>query len=100
MQLKFLCIIRPHKAETLCQRLLAADFTHDLRVVEIRGRGKRGARQQEQGQLAYLPKVAVTVYAAQEHQDQVVDLIQSACRVGRIGDGKIFVSRVLDEVPF
>ncbi len=92
--LKFMCILRPQKGEILCQNLLQSGIAHDVRIVEIRGRGKRGKRETAQGQIDYLPKVAVTVYSEHQDKDAIIELIQSTCRSGRIGDGKIFVSDV------
>lgn len=94
MVLKFMCILRPQKGEVLCQSLLQSGLVHDIRVVEILGRGKRGIREKEQGQIDYLPKVSVTLYAEESDKDAVIELINSTCRSGRIGDGKIFVSNI------
>ena len=95
-----MCIIRPQKAEALCQQLLASQLVHDLRAVEIRGRGRRGEAETQQGPLEYLPKVAVTMYGELETKDQVVEMVHSSCRSGRRGDGKIFITDVIQTIEF
>ncbi len=92
--LKFLCIVRPQKAETLCQQLLASGLVTNVHALEIRGRGRRGKRETEQGPLEYLPKISVICYAAAQHKETLIDLILENCRSGYRGDGKIFIEHV------
>ena len=92
--LKFLCIVRPQKAEILCQQLLASGYATNVHAMEIRGRGRRGKRETEQGPLEYLPKISVICYAEAEHKEALLDLILENCRSGYRGDGKIFIEQV------
>ena len=99
--LKYMCILRPQKAEGLCERLMACEKAHDVRAVEIRGRGRRGEGSLKKGgPLEYIPKVAVTAYADPADNEEIIDIIQSACRSGHRGDGKIFVYRVDEVISF
>lgn len=99
--LKYMCILRPQKAEGLCERLMASDKAHDVRAVEIRGRGRRGERSLKQGgPLEYIPKVAVTLYADAADHENIIDMIQSTCRSGHPGDGKIFVYPIENVISF
>ena len=41
-----------------------------------------------------LPKVKLEMVVADEMKDQAIEAIITAARTGRIGDGKIFVSRI------
>src|SRR5271156_6762144 len=41
--------------------------------------------------LAFLPKVEITVWVADDRSDAVADALVRAARTGRIGDGKILV---------
>lgn len=41
--------------------------------------------------MAFLPKVEISVWVADDKADRVVERVIKAARTGRIGDGKIFV---------
>jgi nitrogen regulatory protein P-II 1 len=41
-----------------------------------------------------LPKVKLELVVTDEMKDRAIEAIISAARTGRIGDGKIFVSRI------
>lgn len=91
-------VVRPQRAEVLCQRLAALDWAEDLAASECRGYGRqKGHLDSYQGseyQLDMLPKVVVSCYIPDERADTLVDLVCSACRTGRIGDGKVFLIAV------
>jgi nitrogen regulatory protein P-II 1 len=44
----------------------------------------------------FLPKIKIEVVIADDQLDRALEAIAGAARTGRIGDGKIFVSEVLD----
>jgi nitrogen regulatory protein PII len=44
--------------------------------------------------MAFLPKVEITVYVADDRAEAVVEQLTRAARTGRMGDGKIFVQPV------
>jgi nitrogen regulatory protein P-II 1 len=44
----------------------------------------------------FLPKIKVEVVIADDQLEAALEAIVGAARTGRIGDGKIFVSEVLD----
>ena len=96
--LKALVIVRPQRAEVLCQRLAATGWAEDLVAWEARGYGRqKGHLEQYAGreyQIEFLPKVAVECLVEDEHREELIQLILSTCRTGRIGDGKIFLMRV------
>ncbi len=96
--LKALMVVRPQRAEVLCQRLAAVDWAEDLAASECRGYGRqKGHLDSYQGseyQLDMLPKVVVSCYIPDDRVDVLVDLVCSCCRTGRIGDGKIFLIAV------
>jgi nitrogen regulatory protein P-II 2 len=41
--------------------------------------------------MAFLPKVEISVWVADDRADEVADRIVRTARTGRIGDGKIFL---------
>ena len=97
-------IVRPQRAEVLCQRLLAAGWVEELEAVECRGYGRqKGHLEQYEGAeyaIDFLPKVKVTGCLPAERIAELVDLVCSTCRTGRIGDGKIFITPVERRLEF
>ncbi len=99
--LKALIVVRPQRAEVLCQRLAAAGWALDLAAWEARGYGRqKGHLEQYTGreyQIEFLPKVVVECLVEDERREELVQLVLSTCRTGRIGDGKLFILRVEGE---
>ena len=100
--IKALMIVRPQRAEVLCQRLLASGLVEELTAVECRGYGRQKGHldnyRDSEYAIDFLPKVVVTAYLADERQDELIDLVCSTCRTGRIGDGKILLQRVENDL--
>jgi len=75
---------------------------HGVSVIEIKGAGKqKGYTQHYRGseyQVNLLPKIMLIVVVPDAQQDRVVDAIEVAARTGEIGDGKIFITPVLESV--
>ncbi len=88
-------VIRPQKADLLCQRLLASGLVDDLTAAECRGYGRqKGQLEHYQGteyHIDFLPKVLISGVIEEAAADRVVELICATARSGRIGDGKIFL---------
>src|SRR5580658_10478722 len=94
-------IIRPSRLDEVKGALDEIGVT-GISVVEIKGAGKqKGYTQHYRGseyQVNLLPKIQVIVVIADADKDRVLEAIESAARTGEIGDGKIFVSPVVDAV--
>lgn len=92
--LKVVLVIRPQRAELLCQRLMALGWVDDLAAIECRGYGRqKGHLEDYQGgeyAISFLPKVLITGCIPREKKAELIDLVCSISRTGRIGDGKIF----------
>ena len=75
---------------------------HGISVTEIKGAGKqKGYTQHYRGseyQVNLLPKAQIVVVVADSQQDSVIGAIEGAARTGEIGDGKIFVTPVMEAV--
>jgi nitrogen regulatory protein PII len=88
-------VVRPQRAEMLCQRLLATGWFDDLTAAEVRGYGRQkghlGDYQGDEYRIDFLPKVQVTGTIPAARRDDLVELVCRTCRTGRIGDGKIFL---------
>ena len=73
-----------------------------MTVTEVKGFGRqkghvdlyRGAKYE----VNFLPKIKIEVVIKDEQVEEVVDIIMESARTGEIGDGKIFVSSLLDAV--
>jgi nitrogen regulatory protein P-II 1 len=46
----------------------------------------------------FLPKIKIEVVVADDQVSAAIEAIQIAARTGRIGDGKIFISDILDVI--
>jgi nitrogen regulatory protein P-II 1 len=97
--LAFIAVIRPQRAEALCQRLLGEDFVHGLTAMECRGAGRQKDHLEryrqnhhaaEDGGLDVLPKVVIEGVIARADQERLIEAVCGTSRTGRIGDGKLF----------
>ena len=48
--------------------------------------------------MDFLPKIKIEVVVADDQAPRAIEAITAAARTGRIGDGKIFVSDVVDVI--
>ena len=87
-------VVKPFRAEAVLQAVAALGVTA-CSVREAKGYGRqKGYLDRYRGSeysTAYLPKVEITVWVADELADELADRVAKAARTGRIGDGKIFV---------
>ncbi len=94
-------IIRPSRLDEV-KGALDEIGIRGISVTEIKGAGKqKGYTQHYRGseyQVNLLPKVQLVVVVTDEQMDRVVEAIEGAARTGEIGDGKIFVTQVLEAV--
>ncbi len=94
-------IIRPQRLPFVREALEELGYG-GITVSEVKGHGKqRGITEQWRGRqykVEYLSKVWILLVVDDEHVDKVVDLICENAATGEVGDGKIFVSDVLDVI--
>ncbi len=92
-------IIRPNKVEDVQDALDKLNVS-GMTVTEVRGHGKqKGHTAVYRGQeyeVSLLPKMEVEVVVADERVDEVIRAIIGAARTGEIGDGRVFVTPVLE----
>jgi nitrogen regulatory protein P-II 1 len=98
---KIEAIIKPVTLDALKDRLRQAG-AQGITVSEVRGFGRTGGTKD-----AYLgsaqgvdlkPKVRIQMMTADDMVQPIVEAIQAAARTGETGDGKIFVSHVVDVI--
>jgi len=93
-------IIKPFKFDEVSEALRELGISGVI-VSEVQGVGRQLGHHALYGGAPYaaalLPKVMIEVVSTKELTDRAIQAIQNSAKTGRIGDGKIFVSRV-DEV--
>jgi len=94
-------IIKPAKLDELKERLRQAG-AQGLTVSEVRGFGRTGGRKDAHLGSAYVadmnPKVRIQMVIDDDVVQPIVEAIKATARTGEIGDGKIFVSEVIDAI--
>jgi nitrogen regulatory protein P-II 1 len=93
-------IIRPSALRGVLDGLKAVGYS-GVTVTEVQGHGtQKGITESYRGQSVegLLPKLIATTVVKDKHLNKVLDIIIKTARTGEIGDGKIFVSSVLNAV--
>jgi nitrogen regulatory protein P-II 1 len=90
-------IIQPSKLDAVKDALLEVGI-QGMTILEARGHGRqKGHTEFYRGReytVDLLPKIKVEMVVADEMIDKVVQAVLSAARSGKIGDGKIFLSKI------
>ncbi|MEL6288890.1 MAG: P-II family nitrogen regulator [Pseudomonadota bacterium] len=98
---KIEAIIKPFKLDEVKEALQEIGL-QGITVTEAKGFGRqKGHTELYRGAeyvVDFLPKVKIEVVLEETMLDGAVEAIQSAAKTGRIGDGKIFVTEVLDAI--
>lgn len=95
---KIEAVIKPHKLDAVKEALVKAGVA-GMTVSEVRGFGKQKGHEDVAADtltIEFLPKLKIEIVCPDEQRDKTVDAISRAAKTGKIGDGKIFVSPVLD----
>ncbi len=94
-------VIKPFKLEEV-KEALAGVGVKGITVTEVKGFGRqKGHKELYRGAeyvVEFLPKVKVETVITDDKLEAVVDAIVKAASMGRIGDGKIFVSSIEDVI--
>jgi nitrogen regulatory protein P-II 1 len=97
---KITAIIKPFKFVEVSEALRELGISGVI-VTEVQGIGRQLGHHELYSGTPYasalLPKVMIEIVSSRDMTDQAVQAIRVSAQTGRIGDGKIFVSRV-DEV--
>lgn len=98
---KIEAVIKPFKLDEVKEALQDAGV-QGMTVLEAKGYGRqKGHSELYRGAeyvIDFLPKIKIEVVVPDDLADSVIEAIQAAARTGKIGDGKIFVSDVLDVI--
>jgi len=98
---KIEAIIQPSKLDTVKDALIEAGV-EGMTILEARGHGRqKGHTEFYRGReytVDLLPKIKIEMVVADEMVEKAVQAILSSARSGKIGDGKIFISRIDEAV--
>ncbi|HXZ82101.1 MAG TPA: P-II family nitrogen regulator [Terriglobales bacterium] len=90
-------VIQPSKLEAVKDALIEIGID-GMTVIEVRGHGRqKGHTEFYRGReytVDLLPKVKLEIVLSDEMVEKAVQAIMNAARTGKIGDGKIFLSKV------
>ena len=91
-------IIKPFKLDDVKDAAQGALASPGLTVNEVRGFGRQGGHTEtyrgSEYQIDFIPKASVQIVVDDGMVDAVVDIIVTAARTDKIGDGKVWVTDV------
>ncbi len=94
---KIEAIIQPSRLDAVKDALVEAGIS-GITIMEARGHGRqKGHTEIYRGReyaVDLLPKVKLELVVTDDMVERAVQAISTAARTGRIGDGKIFLSRI------
>ncbi|WOO38434.1 MULTISPECIES: P-II family nitrogen regulator [Clostridia] len=96
---KIEAIVRPEKLEPLKEALLKKQV-NGLTINQVLGCGKQyGFTEYVRGNtiiMNTLPKIEITLVVPDDRMEEIIDTIIEIAQTGKFGDGKIFVSDIVD----
>ena len=98
---KIEAVIKPFKLDDVKDALNALGI-QGMTVTEVKGFGRqkghvelyRGAEYD----IAFIPKVKLEIVVAESMAEKVVATIMEKAKTGKIGDGKIFITKIEDVI--
>ena len=94
-------IIKPFKLDDVREALTEIGVT-GMTATEVKGFGRqKGHTELYRGAeyvVDFLPKVKLEIVVKEEQVDAVIEAVQKAAHTGKIGDGKIFVSAIVQAI--
>ncbi|MGE0611198.1 MAG: P-II family nitrogen regulator [Hyphomicrobiales bacterium] len=98
---KIEAIIKPFKLDEVKEALQEIGL-QGITVTEAKGFGRqKGHTELYRGAeyvVDFLPKVKVEVVLGDEMVDKAIEAILNSAKTGRIGDGKIFITKIEDAI--
>jgi nitrogen regulatory protein P-II 2 len=92
-------VVKPFRLDDV-RNALAEVGVQGMTVTEVKGFGRqRGHTELYRGAeyvVDFLPKVKVEVAVTDELVDRVIESIIAAAKTGKVGDGKIFVTELVE----
>lgn len=98
---KIECVIRSQKLEEVKKALTGIGIV-GMTVTEVRGYGKQKGFVQHyrasETLVNLIPKTEIKVVVKEEDLQKAIDAIIGAAKTGEVGDGKIFISDLVDVI--
>jgi nitrogen regulatory protein P-II 1 len=98
---KIEAVIQPHKLDEVKEALKGIGVD-GMTILEVRGHGRqKGHKEVYRGmeyQVDLLPKIKIELVVPDARLDEIVRTLAESARTGKLGDGKVFVSDVIDAV--
>ncbi|HEY1559430.1 MAG TPA: P-II family nitrogen regulator [Caulobacteraceae bacterium] len=98
---KIEAVIKPFKLDEVKEALQGLGL-QGMTVVEAKGFGRqKGQTELYRGAeyvVDFLPKIKIEVVVEDSQLASAIEAIQTAARTGRIGDGKIFVTDIMEVI--
>lgn len=98
---KIEAIIQPHKLDDVKEALIEIGID-GLTISEVRGHGRQKGHKEvyrgQEYQVDLLPKIKLETVVPSARTADVVEAIMKAASTGAIGDGKIFISDVVEAI--
>jgi nitrogen regulatory protein P-II 1 len=96
---KIEAVIRPHKLDEVKDRLRQVGIA-GMTISEVKGFGRTGGKTEVYRGSAYVvdfvPKVKIEIVVQDSMVAETVEAIAATAKSGKIGDGKVFVTPVLE----
>jgi nitrogen regulatory protein P-II 1 len=98
---KIEAIIQPFKLDEVKDALTGAGLA-GMTVSEVRGHGRQKGHMEVYRGAEYkmdlVPKIRLELVVPSARLEEVIEILAGAARTGKIGDGKIFVSDIVEAV--
>jgi nitrogen regulatory protein P-II 1 len=95
--IKIEAVIQPVKLDDVKEALIEAGID-GMTILEARGHGRQKGHTEFYRGREYTidlnPKIKIELVIKDDMKEKIVQAILGAARTGRIGDGKIFISRI------
>jgi len=98
---KIEAVLQPSKFEAVKDALLEIGVD-GMTVTDVRGHGRqKGHTEVYRGReytVDLIPKIKLEMVLADDMAEKAIEAIKNAARTGKIGDGKIFLTKVADAI--
>jgi nitrogen regulatory protein P-II 1 len=98
---KIEAVIQPHKLDEVKDALKGAG-AEGITISEVRGHGRqKGHTEAYRGHeytIDLLPKIKMELVVSDARLAQILEVLSTSAKTGKIGDGKIFVSTIDDVI--
>ena len=98
---KIEAVIQPFKLDEVKEALVGIGV-NGMTIHDVRGHGRQKGHTEVYRGAEYaidlIPKIKLELFVPDERLDEIIGIISTTARTGKIGDGKIFVSSAEDVI--